>query len=162
MVPLLVQCSLMLAPVPPMPFPSTLSKADPPLTPPQQLAPACNTFQAPPSGEGGSCLPFPLREALQFSDKFIALGRHFFLKGGRATVPQRREQHLPFQQKPHSCIEHRGSSTSVHLSEQNGMEGGDSSRAGPCPQGIRWRHREATDGQKANCGLGLETPKKCL
>lgn len=60
--PSLVQCSLTLAPVPPMPFPSTLSKADPPLTPQQQLAPACSTFQAPPSGEGGSCLPFPLRE----------------------------------------------------------------------------------------------------
>lgn len=76
-------------------------------------------------------------------------------KGAKFTVPAE----APFLV---GCIEHRGSSTSVHLSEQNGMEGGDSSRAGPCPQGIRWRHREATDGQKANCGLRLETPKKCL
>lgn len=45
----------------------------------------------------------------------------------------------------------------MHLIEQNGREGGHTSGAGPCPQGIKWRHQEATDGQKAKCGLRFET-----
>lgn len=123
------------------------------------MALACSTFQAPSSGERGSCLPFPLREILPLFVKFITPGCHFFLNGGRAfSSPKARGTFTVPAVDPSvaRCTENRGSTVSMNLIEQNGMEGGDSSRAGPCPQGIRWRHREATDRQKANCGLRLE------
>lgn len=54
--PLLVQCSLTLAPVPPMPFPSTLSKADPPLTPPTATG-SCVQYLPGSAFWGGRVLP---------------------------------------------------------------------------------------------------------